>query len=108
MSINEIKDIKKLQTWLKQNIEQVRYLKECCNRAGKELEKNSFAWDSKEKNLVVQALELNQRYEYKKQECEKYEQTLNEIEQHCNEQNLKYDTTACEILDIINKAKESK
>lgn len=37
----------------------------------------------------------------------KYKQVLNEIEQHCNEQNLKYDTTACEILNIINKAKDT-
>lgn len=42
----------------------------------------------------------------KEQECERYKQVLNEIEQHCNEQNLKYDTTACEILNIIHKAKE--
>lgn len=45
-----------------------KYLKECCIKAGKELEKNSFAWDGKEKNLVVQALELNKRYEILKQE----------------------------------------
>lgn len=42
----------------------------------------------------------------KEQECERYKKALNEIEQHCNEQNLKYDTTACEILTIIDKAKE--
>ena len=27
-------------------------------------------------------------------------------EEYCKEQNLKYDTTACENLNIINKAKE--
>ena len=27
-------------------------------------------------------------------------------EEYCEEQNLKYDTTACENLNIINKAKE--
>ena len=36
---------------------------------------------------------------------DEYKKALEEIEQHCNEQNLKYDTTACEILTIINKAK---
>lgn len=51
--------------------------------------------------------------EAKEQECEelkkqltKYKQALDEIESYCNEQNLKYDTTACAILDIIDKIKE--
>lgn len=35
----------------------------------------------------------------------RYEKALEEIEEYCNNQNLKFDTTACEILDIINKAK---
>lgn len=36
---------------------------------------------------------------------DKYKQVLNKIEKYCEGQNLKYDTTACDILDIINKAK---
>lgn len=48
---------------------------------------------------------INALLEVKEQECDRYRKTLNEIEEYCKEQNLKYDTTACEILDIINKAK---
>lgn len=39
-------------------------------------------------------------------ENEIYKHALDEIIGYCIEQNLKYDTTACYILDIINKAKE--
>ena len=35
----------------------------------------------------------------------KKHKALEEIENYCYEQNLKYDTTACMILDIIDKAK---
>lgn len=38
-------------------------------------------------------------------EVGRYRKALDEIEEYCEEQNLKYDTTACMILDIINKAK---
>lgn len=31
------------------------------------------------------------------------EQVLNEVEKYCEEQDLKYDTTACDILNIIDK-----
>ena len=37
-----------------------------------------------------------------------YLKLIKKIEIYCDEQNLKYDTTACEILDIINKAKEGE
>ena len=36
----------------------------------------------------------------------KYKKIVEEIMLYCNEQNLKYDTTACEILNIINKEKD--
>lgn len=36
-----------------------------------------------------------------------YKQALEKIEEYCTEQNLKYDNTACDILDIISKAKEN-
>ena len=67
MSIEEIKDIKKLQKMLKYEMELRQYTYECCEEAGKEMEKNSFAWDGKEKNLVIQAMELNERYDNLKQ-----------------------------------------
>ena len=62
MSIKEIKDIKKLQQMLKSELELRKYTYKCCQEAGEELAKNSFAWDGKEKNLVIQAMELNERY----------------------------------------------
>lgn len=62
------KQLKRLEQELKWANDEEKYLKECCIKAGKELEKNSFAWDGKEKNLVVQALELNKRYEILEQE----------------------------------------
>ena len=40
-----------------------KYLKQCCEKAGEELAKHSFGYDGKEKNLVVQAMELNEKYE---------------------------------------------
>lgn len=40
------------------------------------------------------------------QDAEKYKQVVDEIEKFCEEQNLKYDVTACDILNIIDKAKE--
>lgn len=36
----------------------------------------------------------------------KYKQTLNKIEEYCVNQNLKYDDTACDILNIINEVKD--
>lgn len=74
MSIDEIKDIKKLQKMLKYERELRKYTYECCKEAGKELEKNSFTWDGKEKNLVIQAMELNERYD-------KLQQILAEIKE---------------------------
>lgn len=53
-----------------------KYIKKWCIEAGEELEKNSFAWDGKEKNLVIQAMELNERFEAKKQECEELKKDL--------------------------------
>ena len=37
---------------------------------------------------------------------EKYRQALQEIREYCEEQNLKADYTACEILDLITKAEK--
>lgn len=38
-------------------------------------------------------------------ECDRYRKVLKKIKKYCNAQNLKYDYTACEILNIIDKAK---
>ena len=62
------KQLKRLEQELKWANDEEKYLKDCCIKAGKELEKHSFKWDGKEKNLVVQALQLNQLYEKLEQE----------------------------------------
>lgn len=73
-----------------------KYLKQCCEKAGEELAKHSFDYDGKEKNLVVQAMELNEKYE-------KLEKALEEIE---TELSIGFTTTAFyKILNIINNAK---
>ena len=79
MSIEEIKNIKKLQQMLKSEIELREYTYKCCQEAGKELAKHSFAWDGKEKNLVIQAMELNERFKAKEQECEELKERNNEL-----------------------------
>lgn len=60
-----------------------RWIKDKCIDAGKELGKYSFAWDGKEKNLVVQAMQLNEKYE-------KLRQVLQEIKEVVR--TINYDT----------------
>ena len=52
MSIKEIKDFNKLQSMLKSTQEELKYVKRCCQEAGLELAKNSFAWDDKHKKVL--------------------------------------------------------
>ena len=73
-----------------------KYLKQCCTKAGEELAKHSFDYDGKEKNLVVQAMELNEKYE-------KLEKALEEIEEYTK--NFKELDLFEDIKDIINKTK---
>ena len=76
-----------------------KYLKQCCTKAGEELAKHSFEYDGKEKNLVVQALELNEKYE-------KLKKALEEIEEvWTKDESGDYDFVKWQILDIIDKAK---
>lgn len=82
-----------------------KYLKQCCQKAGEELAKHSFEYDGKEKNLVVQAMELNEKYE-------KLKKSLEEIEKLCIEYTHEFTDGVTvhyfsldEILDIINKTK---
>lgn len=103
MSIEEIKDVNKLQKRLKSALDELKYIKKCCENAGEELAKHSFYYDHKEKNLVIQALKLNEEFERR-------EQALDEIEKKCcavlngNEKIL----YAYQIKDIINKVKDGK
>lgn len=49
------------------------------------------------------------KWEDLKKECKKYKQALRDIQRYCSMQNLKYDETACEILNIvINNLKENE
>lgn len=56
--------------------QEIKYLKESCIEAGKELSKYSYAWDGKEKNLVVSVMKLNRMYEESKQQLHHKEQEL--------------------------------
>lgn len=80
MSIKEIKDVKKLQSMLNTAQTELKYVKECCEKAGLELSKNSFEWDGKEKNIVVQAMELNSRFEAEKDKVKELEQWQEDAE----------------------------
>lgn len=82
-----------------------KYLKQCCQKAGEELAKHSFEYDGKEKNLVVQAIKLNEKYE-------KFKKAIEEIEKVCIEYTHEFADGATvhyyssdDILDIINKTK---
>ena len=88
MSIKEIKDLNKLQSMLKSTQEELKYVKRCCEEAGFELAKNSFDWDGKEKNLVVQAINLNEKLQTKEQECEELKKGVIEQCPNCGEQYL--------------------
>ena len=91
-----VEEIDKLRTELAQAKVEEKYLKQCCQKAGEELAKHSFEYDGKEKNLVVQAMELNEKYE-------KFKKALKEIETE-----LSHGFTTIgfyRIHDIINQAK---
>lgn len=89
-----------------------KYLKQCCQKAGEELAKYSFEYDGEEKNLVVQAIELNEKYEKLKKALEEIEEVIDSIFDRCPWR--KTDScmpvyNVCEelikTLDIINKTK---
>lgn len=70
----EKQQLDQLKAELKSAKELREYTYDCCKQAGEELAKNSFEWDGKEKNLVVQAIELNERYDQLKGVIKKYEE----------------------------------
>ena len=105
-------EIKKLSQECENLKAEEKYLKQCCQKAGEELAKHSFEYDGKEKNLVVQAIELNEKYEKLKKALEEIEKVINNILNSC----LGRNTVSCRpthnvcgdlinILNIINKAK---
>lgn len=105
-------EIKKLSQECENLKAEEKYLKQCCQKAGEELAKHSFEYDGKEKNLVVQAIELNEKYEKLKKALEETEEVIDSIFDRC----LWRKTDSCmpvynvceeliKILNIINKAK---
>ena len=76
-SLNEQLD--QLKAELKSAKELREYTYNCCKQAGEELAKNSFEWDGKEKNLVVQAMELNERYDQLEAENEELKKQVDDL-----------------------------
>ena len=74
-------ECEKLKYDLKTEQKDNQFIKKWCIEAGKELAKHSFAWDGKEKNLVVQAMELNERFEAKEKECEELTSKCSQLKQ---------------------------
>lgn len=126
----------KLREELKSVENDRKWIKEKCIDAGKELGKYSFAWDGKEKNLVVQAMQLNEMYEKlkaendelrarngrgmlafleedfkKEQKIKKYKQCLDEIEEICQNETINL-TDSCvnggRYFEILQLIKQAK
>lgn len=57
------------------------------------------------KASIVKELEVRSKDVHK--ELELYKKAIEDIEVICVEQNLKFDTTACEVLDVIEKLFET-
>ena len=108
MSINEIKDINKLRQMLTESKAQEKYLKECCRKAGEELAKHSFDYDSKEKNLVVQAKQLNEIYEKVEKALDKIKECVTRYKEQCNTPNSCVDNRLCSTCFLINEIKGDK
>ena len=91
-----------LKSELKSAKELREYTYDCCKQAGEELAKNSFEWDGKEKNLVVQAMELNERYDQLKVENETLKQYKLAQEQRVKTdvENNKYKQALEEIKEV--------
>ncbi len=107
MSIKEIKDFNKLQSMLKSTQEELKYVKRCCQEAGLELAKNSFAWDGKEKNLVVQAKQLNEDLAKSNFLLEMAKKTIAEQAQESfknNIQHIEFIRESISVKDKYNKA----
>ena len=110
-------EIKKLSQECENLKAEEKYLKQCCQKAGEELAKHSFEYDGKEKNLVVQAIELNEKYEKLKKALEKIERICEKSSTeweaykdetcifHCKTRKTNRAKLADKILNIINKVK---
>lgn len=85
-------------------------LKQQLDQLKSENETYEKMFEDKDVRIALTDVKTGEREVWRKlgNKAQRYEKALNEIEQHCNEQNLKYDTIACEILNIISKAKDGK
>ena len=92
---------------LKSTQEELKYVKRCCQEAGLELAKNSFAWDGKEKNLVVQAKQLNEDLAKSNFLLEMAKKTIAEQAQESfknNIQHIEFIRESISVKDKYNKA----
>lgn len=89
MSIEDIKDIKKLRMVLKEVLQENKRLKEYCQLTGEELVKNlDYDWDEKPKNLVLYASALNEKYENARKERNRYKKKIRKMKNEVQTMNL--------------------
>lgn len=102
-------EIKKLSQECENLKAEEKYLKQCCQKAGEELAKGSFEYDGKEKNLVVQAIELNEKYEKLKKALEEIKEIAEQFCNACQEFEPEKKGSNCmycnygKILDIVKR-----
>lgn len=93
---------------IKEKEKEITNLRQECEELKTQIETYSKILESPEFNVALTDVRTGEREIWRKlgNKAQKYKQALDKIEEYCKEQNLKYDTTACIILDIISKAKE--
>ena len=105
MSIDEIKDSKKLKEMLRAEIMDNKYLRECCEAAGIELSKKSLQWDGKPKNLVVYAMALNEVIDKLEKENEQLKKNIMQKCPICGESFLS--PKGSELYDLNYELKQT-
>lgn len=109
--LKELKRLDKIKDEYREMSENLKaeekFLKQCCQKAGEELAKHSFDYDGKEKNLVVQAMELNEKYEKLSILAQEESARNGWIEYELNDR-LKQKTQECELLSENLKIKEDE
>lgn len=102
MSIEDIKDIKKLRMVLKEVLQENKRLKEYCQLTGEELVKNlDYDWDEKPKNLVLYASVLNEKYEETRRQRNKYKKKIRKIKNKVQTMNLEEENHQVRTLEDV-------